>query len=338
MGSGSPTLDLRLGPGVAGQKFPAYGPGEGPRWQALVLTGPLAIGRAVLCMSGAPDHYAPDHYFEVPVPLKAGETLSFGVLAYAGEATGIRYEYALAATTDGTLVYAGEPARRSVSDAPLVTDDPAIREQSPPPYTFQRDATSHHVPGRKSLKYLPDSTMRPRPHTAPGWQTFEKFLAEVDTAMARAVHGKLTADGVPRPEAAKPEPRKAAHNFAGRCEHCLKYTTVSVGELDPGEARCTHVFVYAPEHGAAGVVACTSCAMRVDMRDLERALEKAGLDPARRYDRNRNHLADCIGRLAGENTELLVENARLRRELEKLDKLARRPGGVTFPMVRKGGR
>jgi hypothetical protein len=93
------------------------------------------------------------------------------------------------------------------------------------------------------------------------------------------------------------------------CGHVTVYPT---GMMDLAEGRCAHVFDFDPMRSVRGAMVCRGCGIAVDVNAL---VDSTELD--RRLNGRANGLADKAQALADENKDLLVENARLRRSLEK---------------------
>lgn len=90
------------------------------------------------------------------------------------------------------------------------------------------------------------------------------------------------------------------------CDGCGRTNVYPVGFPDPKEATCHHLFRFDPCRGRAGRYVCSGCPLEVDAEVV-----------ARRYDAERNNLADVSQKLRDENRTILAENATLRRELER---------------------
>lgn len=82
-----------------------------------------------------------------------------------------------------------------------------------------------------------------------------------------------------------------------------------------------HAHAFHREH-LGDRIACSICGVTVDVANVRAlGLVEAGAAPDP-YDRVRNELADTAGRLRSENTALLAENSRLRRDVERLTRKA----------------
>lgn len=93
-------------------------------------------------------------------------------------------------------------------------------------------------------------------------------------------------------------------------EGCGASIVVQVGTADPNELRCTHHFMWGEwvEH-----LECNNCGLSIDGR-LVRMLQVMG---KKEFTRKHEVLVAQMTALKSENTELLAENARFRRRLEK---------------------
>jgi len=117
-----------------------------------------------------------------------------------------------------------------------------------------------------------------------------------------------------------------AHAIAVRCARpeCGYVTMAPIGKVDPAQQVCGHIFRFDYTRGVAGKVVCTGCSLTLDAREIVRAMEDAGHDPQKRYDRKGNALADGAQRLADENTKLMAEVGRLTLHIQKLEREARK--------------
>lgn len=88
------------------------------------------------------------------------------------------------------------------------------------------------------------------------------------------------------------------------CTGCGRADKYPVGELDPTELRCCHSFVFNFARGPSGTFDCVNCPLSIPVRAMMH------------YDRERSRMADAATVVRDENTQLLAENARLRRQVE----------------------
>ena len=105
---------------------------------------------------------------------------------------------------------------------------------------------------------------------------------------------------------------KGAFRMSVPCarEGCGHVTVYPIGDVDPKQVTCGHVFDL---DRIRGMFVCRGCTLEVSMRPLL----DAGISLEQRYDAQGNALADRAQALKDENTKLLVENAQLRRTLER---------------------
>jgi hypothetical protein len=93
---------------------------------------------------------------------------------------------------------------------------------------------------------------------------------------------------------------------------CNHTTVFPLGTLDPKQGACVHVFV---DQGSLleGIV-CRGCGLKID-REVFHAL--GYVHAGSPYDGRGNAAADENQKLRDENREVLAENGRLRRQLER---------------------
>lgn len=99
-------------------------------------------------------------------------------------------------------------------------------------------------------------------------------------------------------------------------EGCNHVTEYPLGTLDEREGRCAHVFRFDIRKGRYGVVECTNCPLTICAEHLR----GIGIHPEKRYDHDGNTLADEAQRLRDENRFVFAENARLRMQVERLER------------------
>ena len=93
---------------------------------------------------------------------------------------------------------------------------------------------------------------------------------------------------------------------------CNTTTIFPLGTLDPKQGSCAHVLV--PRHLGMSGLECRGCGLKIGAH----ALRAAGFLPENSpYDRRVQTMADECQRLKDENSGLLVENATLRRKMER---------------------
>jgi len=104
---------------------------------------------------------------------------------------------------------------------------------------------------------------------------------------------------------------------------CGHVTVMPVGYLNPAEVRCGHIFDFDVRKGKGGALVCRNCTLEVEPSLVKDALHKSGMlvDPYARSRSTESIAADAT-MLRDENRTLLVENARLRRELEQFKRKA----------------
>lgn len=146
-------------------------------------------------------------------------------------------------------------------------------------------------------------------------ETDEESRVRLRQAHARRI--AAAAENVARAPS-NPKERNACCTIS--CANCGHSNVYPLGHLDPKESTCTHRFRFAPELGRLGALICTTCPLRIDREDLERL----NIDPSKRYDHVGNTLADATTKVHDENRDLLSENARLRRQLEALERKTKR--------------
>lgn len=106
-------------------------------------------------------------------------------------------------------------------------------------------------------------------------------------------------------------------SIAVKCEKkdCGYTTKFPLGDLNPEEMHCPHVFDFKPERGTHGGLECRGCKLFIDSRQV---LNVAELD--RQFNVRANRLADDNTRLMDESRELLAKIGRMSLELEKARK------------------
>lgn len=109
------------------------------------------------------------------------------------------------------------------------------------------------------------------------------------------------------------DPKPPGYMVQVCCQQCNFITKMPLGSTDPKEDRCQHIFDFKHERGFAGALVCRGCGLSINRTDLERA----SIIP---YTERANALADKMTGLLENNKELLVENAMLRRQIEKLER------------------
>ena len=100
---------------------------------------------------------------------------------------------------------------------------------------------------------------------------------------------------------------------------CGHMTVQPIGTIDPSKKTCGHRFEFDAVRGNLGALVCMNedCGLVLDATAVRLALIRGGVlaDP---YAQRPNRLADDLQTTRDYNRELLVENAKLRRELEQL--------------------
>ncbi len=102
-----------------------------------------------------------------------------------------------------------------------------------------------------------------------------------------------------------------------RCSHSDQVTVKLLEGDEPQNISCGHsTFKFDPARGTHGIYVCNDCDLEIPARSLISANEHA----ENGYDNQRNKLADQLTVLRDEKRALLVENAELRRHIEKLER------------------
>lgn len=255
-------------------------------WTDARVEGPAPVGRLTLdLVNGRSLH------FDVKKELREGQADSWSVgrsVNFGGGVLRLRYETATAVTSEGELVFGRAPVVYENFDALLrrPNDDANVKRE------LRRRIDALFGEQLSELARVLGFPGRP-----------EETDAELRERLIRAVG--------PDADGTKP----TGPTISARCPNpvCDRTVVVPVGEVDPREYHCKHVFSWRPELRTHGAFVCRGCLIEVSMRDIQ----DAGADPGKRYDAAGNTLADAAQALRDENRTVLAENARLRRDLEK---------------------
>lgn len=146
-------------------------------------------------------------------------------------------------------------------------------------------------------------------HRFDGWTHADG--TEIDRPAAADMPGEWRPRAPIIIEKASARPQEPGLKVAVPCQ-CGRTTIHPLGTQDPKEGRCEHVMRLDRMRGRTGMMVCTGCSLAIGVD----VLLDQGVEPSARYGNDGNKLADEAQRVRDENTSLLVENAKLRRELE----------------------